>query len=116
MSSEKESDLNDLQHLKQVSKIKHIILEKYLPAWAEILGSWNNRLCYFDCYAGPGIYESGGKRKEGSPIIAVKIAKKYLSRYRLREITITLIEKEGKQRASLKKALEKLKPYEKGLQ
>ncbi len=45
------------QHLKQVSRIKHIILQKYLPSWERILGSRNRRLCYFDCYAGPGVYE-----------------------------------------------------------
>jgi hypothetical protein len=27
------------QHLKQVSRVKHIILQKYLPSWERILGS-----------------------------------------------------------------------------
>jgi len=115
MSIEKENDLNNLQHLKQVSRIKHTVLEKYLPPWATILGLRNQRLCYFDCYAGPGVYEFEGKRKEGSPIIAVKTAKNYLSRHNGREMTIVLVEKNDEIRASLERELEKLKPYEKGL-
>ena len=55
------------QHLKRVSRIKHVILQKYLPPWAQILGSANRRLCYFDCYAGPGIYELNGELVDGSP-------------------------------------------------
>lgn len=62
------------QHLKQVSRIKHIILQKYLPAWERILGSRNGRLCYVDCYAGPGVYEFEGQEVDGSPMIAVRAA------------------------------------------
>src|SRR5256885_3868169 len=69
------------QHLKQVSRIKHLILEKYLPPWSRILGSQNAELAYFDCYAGPGIYELKGEFVEGSPIIAVRAAKDFLIRY-----------------------------------
>ena len=61
-------------HLKQVSRIKHVILQKYLPSWEVILGSQNRRLCYFDCYAGPGAYEFEGQKVDGSPIIAVAIS------------------------------------------
>ena len=67
-------------HLKQVSRIKHIILQKYLPSWEVILGSRNRRLCYFDCYAGPGAYEFEGQKVDGSPIIAVRSAQDYLAK------------------------------------
>jgi hypothetical protein len=33
------------QHVKQVSRIKHIILQKYLPSCEVVLGSKNRRLC-----------------------------------------------------------------------
>ena len=51
----------ELQHLKRVSRVKHIILEKYFPPWAMILGSRNRELAYVDCFAGPGQYEMDGK-------------------------------------------------------
>jgi hypothetical protein len=50
----------ELQHLKRVSRIKHTILQKYLPPWAIILGSRHRQLVYFDCFAGPGEYELEG--------------------------------------------------------
>jgi three-Cys-motif partner protein len=46
-----------LPHIKRVSRIKHSILQKYLPSWAIILGSANRHMNYFDCFAGPGRYE-----------------------------------------------------------
>lgn len=65
------SDEDEAQHLKQVSRIKHVILQKYLPPWEQILGSRHSRICYFDCYAGPGIYECQDQMVDGSPIIAI---------------------------------------------
>jgi hypothetical protein len=58
----------DRQHLKRVSRIKHVILQKYLPPWTIILGSWHQRLAYFDCFAGPGEYELDGEPVAGSPV------------------------------------------------
>ena len=71
MAADVVQDDDGPQHLKQVSRVKHIILQKYLPSWEVILGSKNRRLCYFDCYAGPGVYEFEGQKVDGSPIIAV---------------------------------------------
>ena len=42
-----------LQHLKRVSRVKHLILKRYFPPWAMILGSRNRRLAYVDCFAVP---------------------------------------------------------------
>lgn len=103
------------QHLKQVSRIKHVILQKYLPPWTQILGSANRRLCYFDCYAGPGIYELDGEFVDGSPIIAIKAAKDYLSKAIRKGMTIALVEKDDEQRACLEKQLTKVQPYGPGL-
>lgn len=104
------------QHLKQVSRVKHIILQKYLPSWERILGSRNRRLCYFDCYAGPGVYEFQGQAVDGSPIIAVHAAKEYLAKAKARQMTLILMEKDDKQRASLEAELKKVQPYGQGLQ
>jgi three-Cys-motif partner protein len=68
----------ELQHLKRVSRIKHIILQKYLPPWATILGSRYRQLAYLDCFAGPAVYELGGEPVAGSPVIAVKAGIEFL--------------------------------------
>lgn len=106
------------RHLKKVSRIKHIILQKYLPSWVKILGSWNKRLCYFDCYAGPGVYEFEGNHVDGSPIIAVRSAVGYLSGEKRddTEIVLTFIEKDDTNRNSLEKELKEFQPYRRGLQ
>lgn len=105
----------DLQHLKQVSRVKHVILKKYLPSWVQILGSSNLRLCYFDCYAGPGVYELNGNKVEGSPIIAVCAAQEFLGRRSNHFVTVTLVERDQSQRSSLESQLHGLQPYERGL-
>jgi len=108
-------DVATLQHLKQVSRIKHRILEKYLPAWAIILGSANARLCYFDCFAGPGRYEMGGEAVDGSPIIAVKAAKEVISKKPDQQIALLFMEKDTKQVDRLVQHLKPLQPYPKNL-
>jgi len=55
---------------KEHTKVKHILLKKYLAAWIQILGSWSNRICYFDGFAGRGEYTDGTL---GSPIIALEV-------------------------------------------
>jgi len=56
---------------REHTRVKHILLEKYLAAWMPILGKWNPRICYFDGFAGKGEYTEGTL---GSPIIALKVA------------------------------------------
>lgn len=116
MASDAIQDDDGPQHLKQVSRIKHIILQKYLPSWERILGSRNRRLCYFDCYAGPGVYEFEGQKVDGSPIIAVRAAQEYLAKVKGHQMTVILVEKDEKQRASLERELERVRPYGEGLQ
>jgi three-Cys-motif partner protein len=106
---------NELQHLKRVSRVKHIILEKYLPAWANILGSRYRRLAYFDCFAGPGRYELEGQSVAGSPVIAVKGAIDYLRDRPGQNLLMNLIEDDKDQVKSLGVNLESLKPFPKNL-
>src|SRR6266849_10592877 len=87
----------ELQHLKRVSRIKHIILQKYLPPWAIILGSRHSELAYFDCFAGPGEYELEGRPVAGSPVIAVKEAIEFLQSRGGQSLLMYLIEDNPKQ-------------------
>ncbi len=104
------------QHLKQVSRIKDIILQKYLPSWERILVSRHRRLCHFDCYAGPGVYEFEGQKVHGTPIIAVRAAQEHLAKAKGHRMTVILVEKHEKQRASLQKEPKRVRPYGEGLQ
>jgi len=53
------------------TEAKHEILKYYLGAWFPILGTVYSRFLYIDGFAGPGEYIGG---KDGSPIIALKVA------------------------------------------
>jgi len=100
-----------LPHIKRVSRVKHAILQKYLPSWAIILGSANRRMNYFDCFAGPGRYEFQGTAVDGSPVIAVKAAKTFLDTHSKHSLHIVLTENNEHQAQQLQKQLAALKPY-----
>lgn len=100
-----------LPHIKSVSRVKHIILEKYLPSWAAILGSANRRLNYFDCFAGPGRYEFSGDAVHGSPSIAVSAGKQFASTRPGHQLNVVLTEKDTEQKEDLARRLAELKPY-----
>jgi three-Cys-motif partner protein len=110
------ADAETLQHLKRVSRIKHIILEKYLPPWAVILGSRSPQLAYFDCFAGPGRYELEGKAVAGSPVIAVQSAIEFLGTRPGHELIMYLVEDDSKQVERLEASLQPLQPYPRNLQ
>lgn len=94
-----------LPHLKRVSRIKHQILVKYLPAWQRILGSAHSKLAYIDCYAGPGEYEFQGKQVVGSPIIALESGKDFLRTSPSSELVLVFVENDRQARESLEAAL-----------
>jgi|GEM_PF-322429 len=76
---------------KEHTRVKHIILKKYLETWINILGK-DRKVCYFDCFAGRGKYSDG---TEGSPLIALKAAADLMSkRSHIKEIELTFIEKD----------------------
>ncbi len=104
-----------LPHIKRVSRIKHAILQNYLPPWAVILGSSNRHMNYFDCFAGPGRYEFEGIAVDGSPMIAVKAAVSFLDARPNHSLSILLTENDEQQARQLEKQLEPLKPYPKNL-
>lgn len=104
-----------LPHIKRVSRIKHAILQKYLPSWAIILGSANRHMNYFDCFAGPGRYEFEDVAVDGSPVIAVKAAKEFLDTRPNHSLNILLTENDEQQARQLERQLRPLKPYPKNL-
>jgi three-Cys-motif partner protein len=101
----------ELQHLKRVSRIKHTVLQKYLPPWAVILGSRHQRLAYFDCFAGPGEYELDGEPVAGSPVIAVQSAIEFLQNRSAQSLLMYLIDDDPKQVERLEASLNHLQPY-----
>jgi three-Cys-motif partner protein len=105
----------ELQHLKRVSRIKHIVLQRYLPPWANILGSRHHQLAYFDCFAGPGAYELEGRPVAGSPVIAVKGAIDFLKGRTSQSLLMYLIEDDPRQVERLRANLQSLQPYPKNL-
>lgn len=102
-------------HLKSVSRIKHVILQKYLSPWETILGAKHRRLVYVDCYAGPGAYECEGRVVDGSPVIALKSAERYISSRTGRELTLIFVEKDNSTRSLLEEVLEEHYPLPAGL-
>lgn len=45
---------DEFDRLRVNSRAKHLILKDYLPTWAGILGKFNTKINYIDCFAGPG--------------------------------------------------------------
>jgi three-Cys-motif partner protein len=102
---------DDLQHLKQVSRIKHRILTGYLPSWTVILGSTFDLLYYIDCFAGPGSYEADGEMVDGSPIIAVNAGKEFAIKHVGKRLGIVLVDDDDGQLRVLKESLKRTEPY-----
>jgi three-Cys-motif partner protein len=90
---------------KEHTKVKHILLRKYLVAWMRTLGRWNSKICYFDGFAGRGEYTDG---TPGSPTIALEVADR-LSQY-FRELICFLIKKDPENFRNLDVVLEREKP------
>jgi three-Cys-motif partner protein len=89
---------------KEHTKVKHILLRKYLVAWIPILGRWNPKICYFDGFAGRGEYTDGTL---GSPLIALEVADS-LSHY-FGKLTCFFIEKDSENFKNLERVLEREK-------
>lgn len=68
-------DRKHFEDYRDQTRVKHEILEAYLPAYYNILKGQNKNLVYIDGFAGPGIYRkaSTGESFDGSPIRALKL-------------------------------------------
>jgi len=91
----------------QHTKVKHELLRKYLRSWTYVLGSYHGRICFYDCFAGRGIYsiDENNNKIYGSPLIALKLIKDIDNKYK--EFSFVLIEKNKSNYENLKKELEK---------
>lgn len=99
----KDSDIKKWEY-KEHTRVKHILLEKYLSAWIPILASWNLRICYFDGFAGRGEYVDGTL---GSPLIALEVANSK-SQY-IDELICFFIEKDPENFTNLTDVIEREK-------
>lgn len=68
---------------REHTAVKHAILRDYLSAWVPILSSWQRKIIYIDGFCGPGSYKCGDQLFDGSPIIALRIAKEFSDRVKL---------------------------------
>jgi len=95
---------------REHTRVKHILLEKYLAAWIPILGKCNPIICYFDCFSGRGEYEDGTL---GSPLIALKIADNYANHFG--KLLCFFIEKDKDNFQNLEQVIEREKKNIKNL-
>ena len=70
------------------TEAKHEILRYYLGAWFPILATAQPRLLYIDGFAGPGEYKGG---EDGSPIIALKVARDHILTSKLQRPGMELV-------------------------
>ncbi len=91
------------------TEAKHYILKYYLGAWFPILATTQQRLIYVDGFAGPGEYEGG---EDGSPIIALKVAKDHVLKDKLQrggmQLVFFFIEKDEERFQNLQRRLSEL--------
>jgi three-Cys-motif partner protein len=89
--------------IQEQTKIKHILLKKYIDPWMKILlQSQHNfnkseMLIYFDGFSGPGLYWKDERKIIkclGSPLIVANIAKKYLAGNSNRKIMIFCVDRD----------------------
>ncbi len=91
------------------TEAKHEILRYYLGAWFPILATTQRRLLYIDGFAGPGEYEGG---EDGSPIIALKVARDHVLKSKLQrpdmELVFIFIEKDKERYENLQRKVAEL--------
>jgi len=90
---------------KEHTKVKHILLSKYLKVWITALGKYNPRICYFDGFAGRGEYADGTL---GSPLRGLKLADE-MSGY-FTKLICYFVEKDRENFDNLVELLEREKP------
>lgn len=96
---------------REHTRVKHILLEKYLAAWIPILGKYNARVCYFDGFAGRGEYideKTHNVIQVGSPLIALRVADRLSEHFG--KLICFFIEKDKDNFKNLKEVLEREKP------
>lgn len=83
--------------------LKHGILRKYLPVFANKTGSFAGQVIYLDCFAGPGSYDD---QSDGSPALALQTAEMLAGFQGKASLHAHLIERDSDCVKSLRKFLE----------
>jgi len=96
---------------REHTRVKHILLEKYLEPWIKILGRSHSRICYVDGFAGRGEYVDGTL---GSPLKALRVADGLSNHYR--HMLFVFIEKDRDNFDNLQQVLEREKKTIRNLQ
>ncbi len=93
--------------MREHTKVKLELLEKYLKAWIPILGKYHPRVIYVDGFAGRGQYilDAGveSKTNEGSPIRAMRVAQSMKGR--VGEFVALFVEKDRDNYLNLRKTV-----------
>ena len=87
---------------REHTRVKHILLEKYLAPWIKILGRRHTTICYVDGFAGRGEYVDGTL---GSPLKALRVADGLSDHYR--QMLFVFIEKNSDNFGNLQEILER---------
>jgi len=87
---------------REHTRVKHILLEKYLAPWIKILGRRHARICFVDGFAGRGEYADGTL---GSPIKALKVADELAGLYS--KMSFVFIEKDEDNFRNLEEVIER---------
>lgn len=90
---------------REHTRVKHILLGKYLWVWITALGKWNPMICYVDGFAGRGRYADGTL---GSPLIALRIADRRAEYYG--KMLFVFVEKDKDHYRNLEEVLEQQRP------
>lgn len=84
---------------------KHEILRRYLGAWFPILGTAFQNIVYIDGFCGPGRYDGG---EVGSPIIALREAKKHRNRLQKNRLIFHFVDERPDRISQLNDELEQI--------
>ena len=86
--------MNELYHDREQTQVKHRVLERYLKAFAPIIGSLYDEIVYVDCMAGP--WESRDEcLSDTSFHTALSVFRECQARNRCKRVRVLLIENDS---------------------
>jgi len=92
---------------KEHTRVKHVLLDKYLGGWLPILGSFHPKLLIVDGFAGRGEYTDGS---EGSPVIILNKAEELISAGRVSDVVCWFVEQNADNFSTLKSIIDRTAP------
>lgn len=92
------------------SKLKHLVLHRYVKEFAYHLGSVQPIVYYVDGFAGAGVYTSGSHREDGSPLLIARLAQELRTAPRAIQLRCLNVEAERERFESLEAETDAFKP------